>query len=212
MNWKDFFYFQKRDRNAIITLLVLIVIAGCAYIFTKPTSNKSTQKEKEINLKEQILSQSESGKSNTDKQPVYYSYQKKLNKGETIELNSADTTELKKIPGIGTSYANRIVKYRNILGGYAQISQLKEVWGLDEDLYNKIKPYLVIKSNTTKLKINSASFKELNKHPYIDYNQTKIIVDIRERKGRIESIDRLALLDEFTEQDINRLTPYLSFD
>lgn len=212
MNWKDFFYFQKRDRNAIITLLVLIVIAGCAYIFTKPTSNKSTQKEKEINLKEQILSQSESEKSNTDKQTVYYSYQKKLNKGETIELNSADTTELKKIPGIGTSYANRIVKYRNILGGYAQISQLKEVWGLDEDLYNKIKPYLVIKSNTTTLKINSASFKELNKHPYIDYNQTKIIVDIRERKGRIESIDRLALLDEFTEQDINRLTPYLSFD
>ena len=62
------------------------------------------------------------------------------------------------------------------------------------------------------MKVNSADFNELIRHPYIDYKQAKIIVDIRERKGRIESLKRLRLLEEFSDDDIKRLTPYLSFD
>ncbi len=98
------------------------------------------------------------------------------------------------------------------MGGYNNLNQLKEVWGMDDDLFNKIIPYLKITSNTKKIKVNTASFEELNKHPYIKYKRAKIIIDIRERKGKIESIDRLSLLEEFTETDTKRLTPYLSFD
>ncbi|MDU1891190.1 MAG: helix-hairpin-helix domain-containing protein [Dysgonomonas sp.] len=89
---------------------------------------------------------------------------------------------------------------------------MREVWGVDEGLYAKITPYILVDKKVKRLKINTAGFKELNKHPYISYEQTKIIVDIRERKGKIESINRLSLLNEFTDQDLERLTPYLSFD
>jgi DNA uptake protein ComE-like DNA-binding protein len=63
-----------------------------------------------------------------------------------------------------------------------------------------------------KVRINTADFEELNKHPYISYKQAKVITDIRERKGDIESVSRLSLLEEFTANDIRRLTPYLLFN
>jgi len=135
-----------------------------------------------------------------------------LKPGETIELNSADTTDLKKIPKIGSGFAGRIVKYRESLGGYFYIDQLKEVWGMDDYLYADIRPYITLEPGIKKLKINSASFEQLNKHPYISYKQAQVIIDLRERKGNLNSLSRLSLLDEFTQKDIERLRLYLSFD
>ncbi|MBK5719293.1 helix-hairpin-helix domain-containing protein [Dysgonomonas sp. Marseille-P4677] len=219
MGWKDYFYFQKRDKTAIILLLILIVLSCGIYIVTKPDNKEKvklnteskhnsdvqpdvqTQKDEIKNIKERI-----------EPKQSRYPYQEKLKPGETIELNSADTSNLKKVPGIGIGFANKIVKYRSSLGGYVDIAQLKEVWGMDDDLYNKITPYITIIPKAKMIKINSADFQELNKHPYINYKQAQIITDIRERKGKIESIQRLTLLEEFTEKDITQLKPYLTFD
>lgn len=218
MNWKNYFYFQKRDRAAIILLLVLITLTGGIYIFTRPQQSidkkdfeaSSTLSKADINpnVSNIAIDNIESDKS---KKPDY-PYQEKMKTGETIELNGADTTALKKIPGIGTGFANRIVKYRNLLGGFADIIQLKEVWGLDNELYGKVTSYITLIPQVKKIRVDSADFNELNKHPYIDYRQAKAIIDIIERKGSIESLKRLSLLDEFTEDDIKRLAPYLSFD
>ncbi|MDR1881292.1 MAG: helix-hairpin-helix domain-containing protein [Prevotella sp.] len=228
MNWKDCFYFQKRDRTAIILLLVLIVLAGGIYIFTRPQprTNDGDMVSLEVSGADADFDTDNmpvDGMDNMDNttiddikpvraKPSAYPRQEKLKAGETIELNSADTSSLKKIPGIGTGFANRIVKYGNLLGGYADIAQLKEVWGLDDELYNKVVPYITLDPRVRKTRINSADFKELNKHPYIDFKQARAIVDIRERKGNIESLKRLSLLEEFTEDDIKRLAPYLSCD
>lgn len=224
MSWKDYFYFQKRDKVAIILLLILIVMSGGIYIATRPVS--VIKKESEIstidtagkfntNNQQTTPTQDEKGdepeKSFNPKQ-TKYPYQEKLKNGETIELNSSDTSALKKIPGIGTGFANKIVRYRNALGGYISITQLKEVWGLDNDLYDKIEPYITITPKVKKIRVNTDDFQSLNKHPYISYKQAQIITDIRERKGHIESLQRLSLLDEFTEVDIEKLRPYLSFD
>lgn len=218
MNWKDYFYFQKRDRTAILLLLVLIALSGGIYIFTRP--KQSADKESvtvsptplSTNIDTLTCKTATNIYEQEKKKNAGYAYQEKLKRGETIELNSADTTSLKKIPGIGTGFANRIVRYRNLLGGFADITQLKEVWGLDNELYERIMPYITLTPQVKKIKVNSAEFTELNKHPYIDYRQAKIIMDIRSRKGSIESLKRLSLLEEFTEDDIKRLTPYLSFD
>ncbi|SBW01766.1 helix-hairpin-helix domain-containing protein [uncultured Dysgonomonas sp.] len=218
MNWKDYLYFQKRDRVAIILLLVLITLTGGIYIFTRPQQKADKEEAKPSGVR--VITNTDTLYSNTVSTPSEqnkdkasdYPYQKKLETGRTVELNTADTTSLKKIPGIGTGFANRIVKYRNLLGGFADITQLKEVWGLDNELYDKIMPYITLIPQVKKMKVNSADFNELIRHPYIDYKQAKIIVDIRERKGRIESLKRLRLLEEFSDDDIKRLTPYLSFD
>lgn len=144
-----------------------------------------------------------------------YPRQDKLKDSEFIYLNEMDTTQWKKIPGIGSSYAARIIKYRNSLGGFTSINQLKEVYGVDNELFDKISHYIKEESNTTdkckKLEINKLEFKEILAHPYIDYEQTKAIVNLRKRIGKISSIEELAMLDIFTSEDINRIVPYLQF-
>ncbi|MDR0825044.1 MAG: helix-hairpin-helix domain-containing protein [Prevotella sp.] len=225
MNWKDYLYIQKGDKIAIILLLILIVLAGGVYSLT---STRNVSRSEDVGsdsafqtflagLKDKDSIEAFTNNAKTYKDKLNRSYPKyipqvKFKAGETVELNSSDTTALKMIPGIGIGYANRIVKYRNLLGGYAHITQLKEVWGMDDDLYSKVIPYLTITPKVRKVKINSLTLEELNKHPYISYKQAKVIVDIRERKGNIESLNRLSLLDEFTDNDIKRLMPYLSFE
>lgn len=208
MGWKDYFYFEKRDKNSIILLLILIVMSAIIYVLLQNNTHY-------INPEQELIYQNEfnslQGELSDKKQnPAYHTT--KLIYGKTIELNKSDTTELKKIPGIGSVFANRIVKYRNSLGGYVSAEQLKEVWGIDEELYNKIQMYLTVESNPQKLKVNKLGLDQLKSHPYINYKQAKVIIDLRERKRNLTSINRLALLEEFTQEDIERLKPYLSFD
>lgn len=136
----------------------------------------------------------------------------KLAEGQTISLNDADTAQWKKIPGIGSAFASRIVKYRNRLGGFASVNQLKEVYGIDAELYSKISPYIKPDGNYSKINVNKLEFKQLLSHPYLNYKQVKAIVSLRDRKGRIASINELSMLDEFTTADIERLAPYLEFE
>lgn len=219
MNWKDYLHFTQGEKKAILTLLILIIVSGGVYVFTSrskshPLVTESHEFEKfEKELERETNSFSKNNQDNSDQFPrTRYIRQEKLKQGETVELNIADTTELKKIPGIGSGFANRIVKYRNLLGGYHTIEQLKEIWGMDDYLYQDIIPYITLNHSLTKIRINHISFEALRKHPYINYKQAQIISDIRDRKGNIESINRLGLLDEFSDKDIKRLKPYIAFD
>ena len=135
----------------------------------------------------------------------------KLSPGETIFLNKSDSTDWKKIPGIGDAYSSRIVKYRNMLGGFVRKEQLTEVYGIDNDLFLRIAPFIEEDINCTKLTINTLDFKELLRHPYLNYKQVQAIVNLRRKKGDIISINELSMLNEFTSDDIFRLEHYLEF-
>ncbi len=126
-------------------------------------------------------------------------------------MNSTDTAEWKRVPGIGTVYASRIVKYRERLGGFARKEQLLEVYGLEGELYARIAPYIEVSGSVRKLAVNQLEFKELLRHPYLSYKQVQAIVNLRHRKGGVDSIQELGMLDEFTSDDIYRLEPYLEF-
>lgn len=110
-----------------------------------------------------------------------------------VDLNTADTTLLKKLPGIGSSFAKRIVEYREKLGGYCESEQLLEVYKMDTARYEGIKDFVKIDSTfvPNKLKINSDAFKTLVKHPYLEYDDVKKIVNHREQKGMIASWEQL---------------------
>ena len=117
-----------------------------------------------------------------------------------------------KIPGIGAAYAKRITSYRNLLGGYFRLEQLQEVYGMYEELYEKIIPYL--QTDTTEIitiPVNTASLDKLRSHPYINFYQAKAIVEIRKKKGKLENIHELYLLEEFTTEDLERIKHYLAF-
>ncbi len=144
-----------------------------------------------------------------------YTKQEKLKDSEYIFLNETDTAQWKKVPGIGSAYASRIVKYNKLLGGFTSITQLREVYGIDDELFDNISLYVMEEDNIInkckKLEVNKLEFKEIVAHPYIDYEQTIAIVNLRRRIGNISSINELAMLDEFTPEDIKRISHYLQF-
>lgn len=141
-------------------------------------------------------------------------YPTQLKTDEIVNLNLADTAMLKQIRGIGTVFARRIVSYRNILGGYSSVEQLKEVWGMTDETYEKITPFLSIdESQITKIDVNKASIEKLKKHPYIKtFQRAKVIYEYRRKKVELKSINQLKHLEEFTEEDWRKLEPYLSFE
>ena len=137
-----------------------------------------------------------------------YSYPHKLRANEHIEINGADTTLLMKIPGIGSYYASRIVRYRERLGGFASAQQLEDIDGLPESAiaYIKIDNQQIRKMNLNKLTLN-----QLKKHPYLNFYQAKEICDYRRLKGPLHSIEDLKLLKDFPPDEIDRLKPYICF-
>ena len=134
----------------------------------------------------------------------YYKYPS----GTIINLNQADTTELKKIPGIGSAIARMIVGYRKKLGGFYQIEQLQEIHLDTEKLHGWL---FVNKNETQRINLNKAGIERLRAHPYINFYQAKVIVEYRKKKGEIESLSQLKLYDEFSEKDFERISPYVSF-
>lgn len=144
-----------------------------------------------------------------------YTKQEKFTALGSISLNETDTIEWKKVPGVGSAYSARIVKYQKMLGGYMSINQLKEVYGVTDELFEDITPFIhedmIGIEYCVKLNINKLDFKEILAHPYIDFEQTKAIVNLRRRTGNIKSIKELAMLDEFTPKDIERISPYIDF-
>lgn len=129
-----------------------------------------------------------------------------------IELNAADTTELKRMPGIGSGRAKQIVNYRYKLGGFANTGQLLEIKNFPQETFDKIEPYLSVAQNLiTKIQVNKASVEKLKKHPYINFYQAKAIYELRRTKGRLTSIDDLKNLPEMQGYDFTKIEPYLDF-
>jgi competence ComEA-like helix-hairpin-helix protein len=242
--WRDFFYFSKGERRALILLLSLIICAGVILILTQsppqpeeteppataaqtdvpdtsaqtpsspqpkaPPARKRTYTPSRTTAKsKETISERVKRQTSLNRPPRAEKY----TAGTTVELNTADTTELKKIPGIGSAYANRIVKYRNLLGGYYSITQLREVYGVDEEKYEALYPWFTADNSfVQQLSVNTLPEDSLRRHPYISYQQARAINQLRRQKKYLSGWENLQLLTEFTEDDWQRLSPYLSFE
>lgn len=136
-------------------------------------------------------------------------YTPKYTQGTTLDPNTADTTQLKGIPGIGSYYASKICRYRDALGGFLQTEQLKEIEGLPENIEQWFR--LELTPTIRKTNINRSTFKQLVRHPYLNYEQVKAIFSYRQKFGDLKAWKELLLLDEFTEADYRRLHPYIEF-
>lgn len=133
----------------------------------------------------------------------------KLREGAILSLNEVDTTRLKQIPGIGSYYARKIIQYRERLGGFVSTSQLAEIEGLPAGISRWFE--VEIRPTPRRINLARATFKELVRHPYLNYEQTCAIVNHREKYGPISSWNDLSLYKAFTPADIERLKPYFIF-
>ncbi len=133
----------------------------------------------------------------------------KYKPGTVIDLNRADTAELKKIPGIGSGIARRIVDYRRKLGGFYRVEQLGEI----HLKVNKLRQWFSIDTTLIHpLPINEASVERMMRHPYLNFYQAKAIWEHRRKKGDIGSLKELSLYEEFSTEDLERLKAYIRLD
>ena len=137
-------------------------------------------------------------------------YPIKLTGDETIDINTADSAQLCRVPGIGPYFSRKIVWYRQRLGGYVSTEQLLQI----EDFPADAIAWMIVADTdgVRKLEVNHLSTRKLMKHPYMGYYRAQEIADYRRVHGPIRDAETLKTLPHFTQEDIQRLLPYLSFE
>ena len=144
-------------------------------------------------------------------QPKANSLSSKALVQKSVKLNSADTTELKSLPGIGSFFAKNIVDYKNKLGGFIEKEQLLEVYAFDTTRLSNIENFIIIDTiELRKVNINTDDFKTILRHPYIEYEDVKKIVNYRESKGMIKNWEQYLKVVGRNDVD-ERLEKYIGF-
>jgi len=139
-------------------------------------------------------------------------HQTSMGQFQPLDINRADSVQLLPLPGIGPVFAGRIIKYRNLLGGYLSIDQLAEVYGMPSETIDGIRSRLRIDSSAIrKIRIDSASFSELLRHPYLEYEEVKALLEYREFKGEISTAGELRENHILPDSTINRIDGYFDY-
>ena len=135
---------------------------------------------------------------------------KEIKKKVLIDLNTADSVALLTLYGIGPSFAKRIVKYRNLLGGFYSKQQLLEVYGFDQDRLDKIEDYCEVGfGGIKKINVNTVKTDELKKHPYFDYYTAKAIVDQRIILKKYTSLQQIKEIPLIHDELFAKIRNYL---
>ena len=128
------------------------------------------------------------------------------------ELNGLDTMGMQAINGIGPTFARRIYKYRERLGGFVRPEQLLEVFGINSAHYEQIRPQIKIdEGQVRKININTADFETLRQHPYLRYKQVNAIIEYRKQHGNYSSFADLKKVAILPAETVDKLVPYFSF-
>lgn len=129
----------------------------------------------------------------------------------TIELNATDSLALQRLPGIGPVYASRIVRFRDRLGGFYDVSQLMDVYGMDTMRFNGLKPYVYVDSSRVeKIGVNSADYEQLKNHPFITPKLANAIVQYRKQHGPYRSLSDLWQIAIMDDVIFRKIVPYLT--
>lgn len=223
---KDIFYFSRTDRIAalfLLSIIVILLVVRCRIMPENPHLTVDIQDSLKWETAPKvyryhitdtvvhIIHKVEYVHStvNYEHHADTLKYRSKEIPLSPLDLNSADSSDLVRLPGIGGYYATRIIKYREQLGGYVSTAQLFEIEGLPDSLAAWF--FVADSVQTVRLDVNSLTLSQLRRHPYMNFYQARAIVDFRKDRGRLKGPEQLALLEEFTEQDLVRLQPYLEF-
>ncbi len=149
-----------------------------------------------------------------EKEPTKYKPKPKpVYKPIIVDLNTSSAEELQKVRGIGPSFSKRIVKYRKSLGGFTDITQVSEVYGMPDSTYQNIKGSLTLHSKKVQtININTATTDDLKMHPYLSWKLANAIVKYRKTHGDFSSVDDLKKIYALDSKLITKLKPYLTVE
>ncbi len=225
---KNFLTFSKKEQRGVIVLsaiLIMLIITKYSLSFFNHWPDVDfTEFEKEIEVFYQVRNNWIDSLQQVEKEkPVHYE-KKSINslqrervykpkKQRCIELNAADSADLLPLKGIGPVFASRIIKYRNLLGGYYSYDQLLEVYGMDSDRFMPLISFISIDTNLIQRKnINKSTFKELLRHPYLDYDNVKAIMKYKGQSGEFNSMEEIKDSDLFADSLWLKLRCYFTMD
>lgn len=128
-----------------------------------------------------------------------------------IEINSADSSAFISLPGIGTKLSQRILNFRDKLGGFYSVQQVGETFGLPDSTFKKIKPNLRCdNSSIKKININATDINLLKAHPYIKYSLGNVIIQYRNEHGNYSSVEDVKKISFVTDDLFKKIAPYLT--
>ncbi len=129
-----------------------------------------------------------------------------------VDLNRCDTNDIVVVPQFGSKRAARLVEYRDRLGGFYSLNQIREVYVLQDIDMQLVEKYFYLgPSEVRKININTASYKELVSHPYFDAYLTKVILNYRGKNGNITSFEQLQSITHAYPELMDKLKHYVVF-
>lgn len=150
--------------------------------------------------------------SKNKKEDVPKTYQNSAK--EKFDINTADTVELVKVKGIGSKLALRIIKYRDLLGGFVHINQLHEVYGLSDFAINELTSHALIRENfkPKTIAINHAQLELLSSHPYLGNKKSKVIYNYLKNHSKLSNFEEFQKSYPFTEEELTKIKHYISYE
>lgn len=222
---KNWFGFSRRERRAtFILLFIIVVIIGVRYFFpdslTAIEDISGTIPPAERNTALSGKDSSNKGKGVSYNLSKGTKFKKTLSVGKSlprnlirVDINKGDSIDFVRLPGIGPVLSARIIKYRHLLGGFARVEQLEEVYGLSAETYEMIKGRVYADSvQISRININSATYKEIIHLPYFEKYEVSAILKYRELKGRINGIGELIENKLLTSEKARKVGAYLKYD
>jgi competence ComEA-like helix-hairpin-helix protein len=130
---------------------------------------------------------------------------------QAVDINVSDTSALIALPGIGSKLAQRIITFRDKLGGFYSVDQIKETYGLPDSTFQKIKSKLILTNTSVKkININTATIDEMKVHPYIRYNLANAFFQYRTQHGNFSSVADIKKIMIMTDEIYSKISPYLT--
>lgn len=178
---------------------------------TQPSQNQAIEQNQatttfsnqNYNIPSQIPGAYNNGATNT-------TYTSKKTFSGVVDINQSNAEQWQQLPGIGAGYANKIVNFREKLGGFYSVEQIKETYGLPDSTFQKIKIHLKASPILRTININNVTQEELSRHPYCKTNHAKLIINYRDTHGKYANIE--ALRKVYGIQDIlPKLQSYISY-
>lgn len=211
---KNVFNLSSAERSAIIVISFVVFFLSI-FQFLKGFTFKNQHSSKEfLTFVNQFQTDSFPKNKGKDSLKIKsYTNRKTEYKIIKIDLNHCDTSDIKSIPMFGSTRAKKVVEYRDQLGGYHSVQQLKEIYILQDLKDDFLNQYFYVQSNDyKKISINTISYSDLKNHPYFDAYLAKQVIKYREKVGPILSFEDLQKATNAYASLIDKMKPYISFD
>ncbi len=202
--------FMSKSEKVISLIFLLLAFGLLILVYISPTAQASLPAERQLDRKELAKLDTIFRTEHYVGPPKHLSRQrvKKLRKLTKFDINAIDSLTLIKIPGIGPAYAHRILNYREYLGGFYDVYQLQEVYGMTPEKFISLKPWFKFQTKPKQYPLKNLKAGEIPRHPYLSWEQTKVLNKYINQKGQVRKWSELMHSSHFSRDDSIRLSNY----